>query len=83
MGGFIHEVERCERESPLRPIVYLSPPISASGHRRAQRTRCSWDLGDRSGEAAFAEDPGLPLASPSLAVDDEIPSTTNGPQRFS
>ena len=30
-----------------------------------------------------AEDPGLPLASPSSAVDDEIPSTTNGPQLFS
>ena len=29
------------------------------------------------------EDPGLPLASPSSAVDDEIPSTTNGPQLFS
>ena len=29
------------------------------------------------------EDPGLSLASPSSAVDDEIPSTTNGPQLFS
>ena len=29
------------------------------------------------------EDPGLPLTSPSAVVDDEIPSTTNGPQLFS
>ena len=28
------------------------------------------------------EDLGLPLASLSSAVDDEIPSTTNGPQLF-
>ena len=29
------------------------------------------------------EDPGLPLASPSSAADDEIPSSTNVPQLFS
>ena len=28
------------------------------------------------------EDPGLPLASPSMAVDDEIPSSTFGPPLF-
>ena len=29
------------------------------------------------------EDRGLPLAASSAAVDDEIPSTMNGPQLFS
>ena len=29
------------------------------------------------------EDPGLPLASPSTAADDEIPSSTIGPPLFS
>ena len=29
------------------------------------------------------EDPGLPLASPATAIDDEIPSSTMGPPLFS
>ena len=58
----------------------LSPPPGTGGFRG------SWVLAQLATdmeEPYSIEDPGIPMAASSTEVDNEIPSTTYGPQRFS